>query len=244
MKPPDAKPPDAKTDNVMITFKHEKTRKTLKYLLPFVLAPALLAAGVFVFEEKQYALIMLVMAMLSFVLFAAGIERRKTGTRRLVLTGILSALAIVGRFIPVFKPVAAITILCGMYLGPEAGFLCGSVTALVSNFYFGQGPWTPFQMLAWGLIGFFAGLISKGLLRSRILLYVFGALSGIAFSLIMDVWTVLWYNGVFNIDMYLAALATAVPYTVAYAVSNVLFLVLLAGPFGEKLSRIKTKYGI
>lgn len=228
----------------MITFKHKKTRTFLKYTLPFVLTPAVLAAGVFVFEEKQYAFIMMVMAVLSFILFAAGIEKKKTGTRRLVLTGIIAALSIIGRFIPIFKPVAALTILCGMYLGPEAGFLCGSVTALVSNFYFGQGPWTPFQMLAWGLTGFFAGIASVTLRRSKIILYAFGALSGIAFSFIMDIWTVLWYSGEFSAKLYLAALATAVPYTAAYAVSNVIFLILLAGPFGEKLSRIKNKYGI
>lgn len=99
-------------------------------------------------------------------------------------------------------------------------------------------------MLAWGLIGLFAGIFSEKLLKSRTLLLLYGALTGVAYSFIMDIWTVLWYNQGFDIKLYLAALVSAVPYTVSYAVSNVLFLYLLAKPFGEKLERIKTKYGV
>ena len=99
-------------------------------------------------------------------------------------------------------------------------------------------------MLAWGLIGLGAGYISNALRRSRPLLIVFGAISGVAFSFIMDVWSVLWYNGTFNIQLYLAALVTAIPHTAVYAVSNVLFLWIFARPFGEKLSRIQKKYGL
>ena len=154
------------------------------------------------------------------------------------------ALSIAGRFIPFFKPVTAITILTAIYLGGEAGFLVGSFSALLSNFYFGQGPWTAFQMLAWGLIGLFAGFLAKPLEKSKTALLVYGVLSGIAFSFIMDVWTVLWYNGSFNISLYLAALTTAIPHTVLYAVSNFIFLLLLSKPFGEKLNRIKIKYGV
>ena len=60
----------------------------------------------------------------------------------------------------------------------------------------------------------------------------------------MDVWTVLWYNGGLNADMYLAAVITALPYMASYAASNVLFLLLLGKPFGEKLERIRIKYGV
>ena len=99
-------------------------------------------------------------------------------------------------------------------------------------------------MLAWGLIGLFAGILSKPLLKSRILLLLYGAVTGIAYSFIMDIWTVLWYNQSFDIKLYLAALVSAIPYTVSYVVSNVLFLYLLAPSFGEKLQRIKIKYGV
>ena len=139
---------------------------------------------------------------------------------------------------------AALTIISALYLGGEAGFLTGALTALISNFYFGQGPWTPFQMMAWGLIGLFAGLLAAPLRQKKMLLLLYGLLAGIGYSMIMDVWTVLWYGQGFNGTLYLAALATALPHTVLYAASNVIYLALLARPFGEKLNRLRVKYGV
>lgn len=228
----------------MLVIKNEKLRSCLRIAVPFILMPAVIAMGIVIFDEKRYALITLAAALLSVVLFISGFDRKKIGTRRLVIVSIMVALSAVGRFIPLFKPVTALTILTGIYLGGESGFLTGAMTAVISNFYFGQGPWTPFQMLAWGLIGLAAGYLSKPLRRSRALLLVFGAFSGVLFSFIMDVWTVLWYSGTFDIRLYLASLVTAIPHTMVYAVSNVLFLILFARPFGEKLDRIQRKYGL
>lgn len=228
----------------MLTIKNKKLRTVLKVLIPFVIIPILAFLGSTVFEEKKHIFVSLSVAVLSVILFITGFEKKQTGTRRQVLVSIMIALSIAGRFIPFFKPVTAITILTAIYLGGEAGFLVGSFSALLSNFYFGQGPWTAFQMLAWGLIGLFAGFLAKPLEKSKTALLVYGVLSGIAFSFIMDIWTVLWYNGSFNISLYLAALTTAIPHTVLYAVSNFIFLLLLSKPFGEKLNRIKIKYGV
>lgn len=228
----------------MLTIKNKKLRTVLKVLIPFVIIPILAFLGSTVFEEKKHIFVSLSVAVLSVILFITGFEKKQTGTRRQVLVSIMIALSIAGRFIPFFKPVTAITILTAIYLGGEAGFLVGSFSALLSNFYFGQGPWTAFQMLAWGLIGLFAGFLAKPLEKSKTALLVYGVLSGIAFSFIMDVWTVLWYNGSFNISLYLAALTTAIPHTVLYAVSNFIFLLFLSKPFGEKLNRIKIKYGV
>ena len=94
-------------------------------------------------------------------------------------------------------------------------------------------------MLAWGIIGLLAGVFAKGLKKSRLLLYGFGALSGVLFSLLVDVWTALW-TGI----SYVAALLSALPVTAVYAVSNVVFLLVLARPVGEMLERVKTKYGL
>ncbi len=171
-------------------------------------------------------------------------NKKRIRTRRIVLIAILTALSTAGRFIPVIKPVCAITIITGMYLGPLSGFLVGAMSALLSNFYFGQGPWTVFQMGAWGLIGLVSGLISKPLKESRIILLLFGALSGIVFSLIMDVWTVIWYMRSFDISYYLTAITAAIPYTLSYVISNMIFLYMLAKPIGEKIERIKIKYGV
>ena len=228
----------------MIAIRSAAVRRTIRRVVPFVIVPALALSGAVLTERGQYALVISLMCAASFLLFAAGFERKKTGARRLVVVSVMTALAVAGRFIPLVKPVAALTIISALYLGGEAGFLTGALTALVSNFYFGQGPWTPFQMMAWGLIGLFAGLLAVPLRQKKMLLLLYGLLAGIGYSMIMDVWTVLWYGQGFNGTLYLAALATALPHTVLYAVSNVIYLALLARPFGEKLNRLRVKYGV
>ena len=128
----------------MIVIRSARARRILRYLIPFFIIPALIAAGVFLLHERRYALIALLMVLCALILFATGFERKRTGRRRMVLVSVLTALSVAGRFIPLLKPVAAMTILSGVYLGGEAGFLVGALSAVISNFYFGQGPWTPF----------------------------------------------------------------------------------------------------
>ena len=228
----------------MIVIKDRELRKFIRVFVPFAAIPILTIAGSAMFGRKRHIIISLGVAALALLLFAAGFERKSTGTRRLVIVSVMTALCFAGRFISFLKPISALTIISGMYLGGEAGFLVGALTAILSNFYFGQGPWTAFQMLAWGMIGLFAGILSEPLKRNRLFLLCYGFVAGIGYSFIMDIWTVLWYAEGFRLDLYIAALGTALPYTVSYAVSNLLFLSLLAKPFGEKLSRIQIKYGI
>ena len=130
-------------------------------------------------------------------------------------------------------------VITAMYFGSEAGFMTGALSALISNFYFGQGPWTPFQMFSWGILGFIAGIIARQLRENKVVLAIYGIVSGVLFSFIMDVWTVLSKEGNFNLSRYLAA---AAQFTVIYAVSNVIFLLLFAKPIGKMLERIKVKY--
>lgn len=227
--------------------KNPRLRRALGILLPFVFIPAAVLGFSIGTGRRNYALTSLLITLMSILLFCCGFERRKTGARRMILVSVMTALSVLGRFIfsivPAFKPVTAVVVITAVYLGSEAGFLTGALSALISNFYAGQGPWTPFQMLSWGLIGLVAGLLSRPICKSRIFMSLYGVLAGVAYSFVMDVWTVTWYNGSFNVDLYLAALVTALPYTIVYAVSNVIFLNLIARPFGRKLDRIKLKYG-
>ncbi|MBR6740569.1 MAG: ECF transporter S component [Clostridia bacterium] len=228
----------------MLEIKDRRLRRVLRLLIPLVLIPALAVVGTLVFDAKKHIFISLMVAVLAIVLFIAGFERRQTGTRRMVIVSVMTALSVAGRFIPFFKPVTAITVITAVYLGPESGFAVGAFSALLSNFYFGQGPWTPFQMLAWGLVGLIAGYLALPLKKSRALLLAYGVLSGFVFSLAMDVWTVIWYNGGFVPKLFLSATVTALPHTLLYAVSNFAFLFFMAKPFGDKLQRIKIKYGV
>lgn len=231
----------------LLLIKNARLRRVLSIAIPFVVIPVLVLFFAFGPGRKHYALSSLLVTLMSLVLFSCGFEQRKTGTRRMILVAVMTALSVVGRFvfavIPAFKPITAVVVITAIYIGSEAGFLTGSLSALISNFYFGQGPWTPFQMLSWGLIGLFAGLLSKPLKKSRVMLSLYGIFAGAGYSLIMDVWSVMWYNGAFNPTLYAASLAAALPHTIFYAVSNVIFLNVLARPFGEKLARVKIKYG-
>lgn len=228
----------------MIAIKSPRLRTVLRYAIPFVLIPAAVALSALIFDGQRYLIISLGIAVLAILLFMTGFEHRNIGSRRMVITAIMTALAVFGRFIPLFKPITAICVMTAVYLGAEAGFLCGSLSVLISNIYFGQGPWTPFQMLGFGLIGLIAGYLSEPLRKSRVLLILYGVLAGVAYSMMMDVWTVLWYSGSFDWSLYLTALVSALPFTALYAVSNAGFLLLLRKPMGEKLGRIKLKYGV
>lgn len=228
----------------MFVIRNAGLRRRLRWAVPFLLIPLAVVLGALLSPEKSYAFVTLIVAVLALLLFAAGFERKKTGTRRLVLVAVMTALSVAGRFFPLLKPVTALTVLTGMYLGGEAGFLTGALSAVVSNLYFGQGPWTPFQMLAWGLLGLFAGMLSAPMRRSRLLLVLYGVFAGVFYSFLMDLWTVLWYNGSFSPGLYTAALAAAAPYTALYAGSNAVFLFLFARPFGRKLDRVRIRYGV
>ena len=225
----------------------ELKKKIPIYLLIFI-AAALLVTGVFRFAKDNYALITLIMAVLSMLPLFLSFEKKKADTKLLAVLAALIAVSVLSRFIffavPFFKPVTAMIIIIAMYLGSDAGFAAGAATALISNFYFGQGPWTEFQMFSWGLIGFAAGLLAKRLKKSTALLLVYGALSGVFFSLLSDLWSVLWYDGGFNLKRYIALVTSAAGITLTYAVSNVVFLLIMKNVVGGAIERVKLKYGI
>lgn len=225
-----------------------KIKTPVTVCLLFIAIPAVVILGAAMFREKHYAWISLCVAVLSCLPLLYSFERKESTSKELTVLAVMIAISVIGRFVfawvPGFKPVTAITVIAAIWLGKEAGFVVGSMSAVVSNFYFGQGPWTPFQMFAWGMLGFLAGLLAKPLRKNKIALCVFGALAGVLYSLTLDVWTTVWAEGTFNLSRYFAVVITAAPTTAEYAVSNVIFLLLLSKPIGEKLERIKKKYGL
>lgn len=224
------------------------TKKVIKILVICLVIPLVIVVGIKVFNDRAYAFISLCIAVLACVPLIISYEKRNSSTTRLVVLAVMIALSVAGRFVfsflPHFKPVTAMVIITGLYLGYECGFISGAFTAVISNFIFGQGPWTPFQMFAWGLIGLISGLMAKFLVNKIIPLLIFSAVAGVLFSIMMDFYTTLWFDGVFNLSRFLANLLTALPVTITYAVSNVIFIFLLVKPFGSKLERLKLKYGI
>lgn len=221
-------------------------KKWLSYIILCLIVPAVVLGGALLFKEKQYAWISLCVTVLSCIPFFLHFEHSENDVRKLILIAVMVAISVIGRFIfapiPGFKPVTAMVVITAMYFGGEAGFMTGALSAVISNFYFGQGPWTPFQMFSWGIVGFLAGVIADPLKKSKIVLVVYAVVSGVLYSLLMDVWTVLWADGYFNISRYAAAVISAAQFTIIYAVSNVIFLLVFSKPIGKILERIKDKY--
>lgn len=210
-----------------------------------------LGFGVF-FSARKYNVVSILIAVIACLPFFAIYERKQTRTTELILVATMTAISVTGRVIcaPLqsFKPVAAITIITAMFFGPPAGFLTGSLSALISNLFFGQGPWTPFQMFSWGMVGFWGGVFGP-LFRPkkpgwRIWLSIYGVIAGVMYSFLMDIWTTLSLEGTWSWTRYGALLISAIPVTISYSISNVVFLMLLTKPIGKKLARIKKKYGI
>lgn len=225
--------------------KNKKSIRLVALLISIGITAALIMLGVLAFTDRAYVWISLVATIAACVPFFIGYEKRSSDAGRLSVLAAMTALSVLGRFlfapIPHFKPISAMVIICGMYLGAESGFMCGALSAITSNILFGQGPWTPFQMLSWGFIGLLAGVFSKILKKSRTVLLIYGAVAGLMYSLLMDVWTTIEIDGGFLLSRYLASVAAASPVTVVYAVSNVVFLALLGRPIGKKLERMAKK---
>ncbi len=207
--------------------------------------------GFFLLDRKHYYIVSIIIIIETLIPFFMIFEKRRPQARELIIVSVMCAIAVAGRtafyMIPQFKPVLAIVIISGVCLGGETGFLVGAVTAFVSNFFFGQGAWTPWQMFSFGIIGFVSGVIfRKGLIRrSRLILSVYGAFA-----------TILIYGGIMNpasvilaqqnptAEMLIASYALGFPFDCIHACATAIFLWFASEAMIEKLDRIKLKYGL
>ncbi|OUM99929.1 MAG: hypothetical protein BAA02_07350 [Paenibacillaceae bacterium ZCTH02-B3] len=220
------------------------------WMIPAAVAYA--ALGVMAFRRGASLLAGFAMVFLALVPFYARYERKMRGARELALVAVLAALASVGRvpfalLLPSFTPVTFIVMVTGVVFGAEAGFIAGSMSALVSNFFLGQGPWTPWQMFAWGMAGYTAGLLARGGLfwRKRAPLAALGLVWGFLYgwilnaSIAIDQWaqTKSWAN-------VLAVYAAGLPFDAIHAAANVFFLALFGPAWIRLLERYRDKYSV
>lgn len=229
--------------------KEKQSYAWLNGLIILAGVPIVLVLGVTLWKDRNYNLVSMIIVLLALVPNCYSFEKHQANTRKMILIAVMTALSVAGRsvfaWIPFFKPVTAIVVITAMYFGAEAGFLTGALSAVISNFFFGQGPWTPFQMFSWGVIGFLAGLpVMQKLLKRKLPLMIYGGAAGVMFSLLMDIWSTLFMDGIFRWKRYAVLVISALPVSIIYVVSNVVFLLLLQKPIGEKLERIKVKYDI
>jgi energy-coupling factor transport system substrate-specific component len=184
-----------------------------------------------------------VMSMLGATLIAgfAWYERSRPPSQIVALVAALAAIAVAGRVafspIPNVVPTTDIALIAGYALGPAPGFAVGALSGLVSNFWLGQGPWTPWQMLAWGGCGV-VGALAAPLVRRRVPFALLCFVLGFAFSGLMDVWE--WYSFYPHTWAALTVqLGRGFWFDAAHAIGNVV-IALVAGP---ELRRLLERYG-
>ena len=216
-----------------------------------IAVPLTIFIGMFYLGDKKYYFISLLIILETLIPFLVSFESRKPDSRELIIISVICAIAVAGRaafyMIPQFKPVIAVVIITGVCFGGETGFLVGVVTGFVSNFFFGQGPWTPWQMFAFGMVGFIAGILfSKGFLRrTKLSICIFGGLATvIIFGGIMNTSNALLYFDSPTAETFISSYVMGFPFDVIHGVSTVFFLWFIAEPMIDKIERIKTKYGI
>ena len=223
-------------------------------------------------DVEQTALLSFFVVLASLGVFFASYEASRPRLRDIMPTVVLAALAAAGRIlfapIPDFKPVSAIAIIAGVASGRKSGFMVGALAALASNFFFGQGPWTPWQMYAWGLVGYGAGLLAAiparrasagvracehaGASAPRLVdvhplvVYAYGFIACLGYGFILNAWSILSFfhaqaQGIAGIA---AIYAAALPFDLVHGAATVVFLVALYAPWKRKLERVRRKFGL
>ena len=229
------------------------TKQILSVVLTELIGiPLCIAIGFFFFGDRKYLFISMMTAVLSCIPFWTSLSRGKYSAKKVVLIAVLVAIATAGRSVffmfPGIKPMAAVVIVTGISLGAEAGFLTGSLTMLLSNMLFGQGPWTPWQMFSMGLIGLLAGLLAtagKERMEKRSSLCLFGLISPLViYGGIMNFASLLMMSYTINKESIIAIYLSGIPMDLLHAVSTVVFLAVGGKPMLEKIERVKKKHGI
>jgi uncharacterized membrane protein len=162
-------------------------------------------------------------------------ERSRPPSQIVALVAALSAISVAGRVafspIPNVVPTTDLTLIAGFSLGAAPGFAVGALSGLVSNFWLGQGPWTPWQMAGWGMTGVFGAWLAAFSGRSvgRVWLAVVCGLAGFAYGALLDFSLMVTYGGEQSLDRFLAISGRGVPFNIAHAAGNAA-LALVAGP--------------
>lgn len=231
-----------------------RRKNTLRSLVWMSLALAAAVITLYVswrFSNRRYYLTSVLLMIYCLLPFFFMFERRRPQAREMVVVAVMTALAIASRaafiWTPGFKPMIAVIIITGIAMGPESGFLTGAMAAFVSNFLFGQGAWTPWQMFAYGFSGFVAGVLYQAgfLSKKRIPLSIFGGLLVICvIGPILDTCALCLSVTEITKAGAAAIYLSGLPVNVVHSIAVVLFLFFLSGPLFEKLDRIKEKYGL
>ena len=225
-----------------------KTRVTVAAAV-LILSAAIIIIETYLWNSRKYYLTSVVIILLAMLPFFVRFERRRPQVREIVLLAVMTAFAVAGRaafyWAPQFKPVCAIVILTAAAFNSEAGFMVGAASGIISNIFFGQGPWTPWQMLGFGLVGFIGGLLfyNREVKTAPIVAYGFFSVL-VIYGILLDTASLLMYSQSVTWKALLSVYASGFSFNLIHALGTAVFLLLLKKPVLSKLGRIKTKYGM
>lgn len=233
-----------------------RAKTLLTILAALVLAPLTAVAGMAV-PGNGYYLSGTLIVLYAIVPFFVSFEGRRPTAREIAVVAVLTALAVAARaafiWVPHFKPMAAVIMIAGLAAGPQTGFLVGSVAALASNFIFGQGPWTPWQMLAFGVAGLVAGLLADARVfpRANLSWPRRIALATVGFVLIvglvgpiLDTSTFFYLSTAPTPELAAVVYLAGLPVNAIHGAATALTLLVVANPLLDQLARVRVKYGL
>ena len=225
-------------------------RKTISIITLCLLIPALVVTEYILSKGRQYYLMCLIIIAVSMLPFFMSLERKRLQTRELVITASVIAIAVASRsafvFLPQVKPMCAVLIIAAISFGAEFGFVSGAIAMLVSNLIFGQGMWTPFQMMGMGMTAFLCALIIRSFkIKNRIAVGIIsGTLCFAVYGAIVDLSMVFMSLSNINLKSILAVYSSGLLFNFIHGATTGAVAALLQPPINEKLERIKIKYGI
>ncbi|WP_042143522.1 ECF transporter S component [Paucisalibacillus sp. EB02] len=223
----------------------EKNRAIL--FLTVIVLFILLLFSFILFPLQHYLVLSVAIIGMISLLFFKRFERKKVKAREIVILAMLAAIAAIARVpfagLPSIQPTSFVIITVGLVFGAESGFLVGAVAAIVSNIFLGQGPWTPWQMFAWGTMGLSAGLL-RPLLGKIWIQCIFGFVWGFLFGWIMNLWIIVSNMENFSWEVFIGVYASSFSHDLSHAICNVIFIALFSKRWVKILDRFKRKYGL
>lgn len=197
--------------------------------------------------SKNYLLLSFVFLFVTMGVYFWRFDRSKKNSREVVFIAIICALAVAGRIalaaFSSLKPELFILIMGALVSGPETGFLMGTIIALASNMYFGQGAWTPWQMFALGVVGIISGLMANKNVKIW-LLAIWGLVSGFLYGWIMDIYFILGFVKPITQKSVIAAIIASVPFDATHAIFTAVLLLFLGKAWIKIFQRYKVKYDL
>lgn len=226
-------------------------RKPYLAVLSLALCFGAVMTGAFLLRDRSYYLISGIILLFACLPFAALFRRRRVKVRELVIVSVMAAIAVASRaafyMLPTVKPLCAIAIITGLYLGEETGFMVGVLSMFLSNFLFGQGAWTPYQIFGMGFAVFVADVIlrRRRLQDNRIAVAVIGGLCCfLLYGICADSCAVFAIAPNLEWQPVSSVILTGIPFNLSHGAVTGIILFFLNRPIGEKLERMCVKYDL